>query len=159
MRNSVANNRVSLKQLVVERFTNIRAEGTCLRFIYTTTCSFYYFNIGYYTRSSFIGLNATVQMPFSFCKILVEHLQLEYCRQVFLQEGRHVYSFYSLSSFVYVWLTPNGFMGCFPCLRWPTIFFPCIILTYVLTLYLLLTRCLHYINLHYLQTYITIQLH
>ena len=30
-------------------------------------------------------------------------------------------------------------------------FFLCIILTYVLTLYLLLTRCLHYINLHYLQ--------
>ena len=31
------------------------------------------------------------------------------------------------------------------------IFFLYIILTYVLTLYLLLTRCLHYINLYYLQ--------
>ena len=31
------------------------------------------------------------------------------------------------------------------------IFFLYIILTYVLTLYLLLARCLHYINLHYLQ--------
>ena len=31
------------------------------------------------------------------------------------------------------------------------LFFLYIILTYVPTLYLLLTRCLHYINLHYLQ--------
>ena len=62
-------------------------------------------------------------MPFqSSCNILEEHLQLEYCWQGFLQECRNVDSFYRLSSFVDVWLTPNGFLWCFPCSKWITVF-------------------------------------
>ena len=61
-------------------------------------------------------------MPFSSCNILKEHVQLEYCWQGFQQESRNVTSFYSLSSFVDVWLTPNGFLWCFPRSRWVIVF-------------------------------------
>ena len=60
-------------------------------------------------------------MPFSACNILEEHLRLD-CWQGFLQESRKVDSFYRLSSFVDVWLTPNGFLWCFPHSKWVTVF-------------------------------------